>query len=251
MTKIHDVGLVAANTSRTRAYIAALERNSLLPAWTLLLDDGSQEKVPGQFDDVPTLVESDFDDGDCWSESDFDPTAPLEPWFERLGLDYVLSGSRDINSPSVVKLIAQSSPPVLIYSGYGGALLRDQILSCGKKFLHIHGGYLPDYKGSTTNYFSLLAENSLGASALFLSAEIDSGPILYRRRFPAPADRSMIDHRFDAAARARVLIDLLRGYHSTGKWHLQDNLGGTTYYIIHPVLKHLAILGDAVRPDSS
>jgi len=242
-----DVGFVAANTSRTRAYLAALERHDLLPSWTLLLDDESSLAMPGQADSA--VVQSSLPDyqAKCWSEVDFDPNAPLEQWIQRLSLDYTMAGSRDINAAAVVDLIARSAPPVLIYSGYGGALLRHDVLETGKQFLHVHGGYLPDYKGSTTNYYSLLSEGSLGASALFLTAEIDSGPVLSRRRFPPPAERTEIDHIYDAAARAHVLVDTLSAYRGQGEWRfeLSDNCGGTTYYIIHPVLKHLAILGNA------
>jgi methionyl-tRNA formyltransferase len=246
-----DVGFVAANTSRTRAYLAALERHDLLPTSTVLLDDELPAVMPGQADSTVEWSLSQDRQVQSWSEVDFDPNAPLEPWLQRLGLDYVVAGSRDINSAAVVDLIARSEPSVFIYSGYGGALLRREVLETGKRFLHVHGGYLPDFKGSTTNYYSLLAEGILGASALFLTAEIDSGPVLARRRFPPPDERTEIDHIHDSAARARVLVDTLSAYREQEEWRfeLPDNRGGTTYYIIHPVLKHLAILGNAAASD--
>jgi len=40
-----DVGLILANTSRSRAYLAALVRHNLHPSWVLLLDDDSKEKI--------------------------------------------------------------------------------------------------------------------------------------------------------------------------------------------------------------
>ena len=124
-------------------------------------------------------------------------------------------------------------------------LLKESILDTGKRFLHIHGGYLPDYKGSTTNYYSLIDENAIGASAIFLTKEIDCGPILLRKKFSAPVDRTLIDHNSDSEARAKVLIECLKNYVNSGDWEyeLENNHGGETFYIIHPVLKHLAILG--------
>ena len=56
---------------------------------------------------------------------------------------------------------------VIIYSGYGGGIIGKRLLGIDKKFLHVHGGYLPDYPGSTTNYFSILKEDKVGASAIF------------------------------------------------------------------------------------
>jgi len=243
-----NIGLVAADTSRTRAYLTALERHDMLPSWILLLDAASAESLPGQADRfaprprLPEVVRTQ----PCWSEADFDPVAPLRPWLDRLGVHYEVSGTRDINHPSVVTMIARNAPSVLIYSGYGGALLRKDVLATGKRFLHVHGGYLPDFKGSTTNYFSLLSEDALGASSIFLTAQIDSGPVITRRRFPPPAGRTLIDHIYDSAARARVLVDTLQAYRRHGGWvfELPENVGGDTYYIIHPVLKHLAILAE-------
>ena len=87
-----------------------------------------------------------------------------------------------------------------------------------EKFLHVHGGFLPDYKGSTTNYYSLLAEGSVGATAIFLTVEIDSGPILNRCKFPVPPDTLEIDHIYDSAARAKVLIQTLKEYQEKGEF---------------------------------
>lgn len=237
----NEFGLIAADTSRTRAYLTAMESRGLKPTWVLVLDADTQAVMPGQAAaDVPrSLADPD------WPEADFDPTAPLRPWLERLGLRYVVAGSRDINDPAVVSLIAQCTPDVLVYSGYGGALLRDAVLATGKRFLHVHGGYLPKFKGSTTNYFSLLAEGSIGASAIFLTAEIDGGPVIRRRRYSPPAQRVSIDHVYDSAVRARLLAETLEALCCGSNWgfELPDNSGGDTYYIIHPVLKHIAILG--------
>lgn len=237
-----EFGMIAADTSRTRAYLTALERFRLLPDWVLLLDAETPQAMPGQA--ASGTISSPINDPE-WPEATFDPSAPLRPWLERLGVPFTVSGSRDINDPSVVNLIAKSVPEVLVYSGYGGALLRDAVLGIGKRFLHVHGGYLPDFKGSTTNYFSLLAEGSIGASAIFLTAEIDGGPVIRRHRFSPPLRRTHIDHVYDSAARASVLVETLQAWHLNGTWtfELPCNEGGDTYYVIHPVLKHLAILG--------
>jgi len=237
----HEFGLIAADTSRTRAYLTAMESRGLKPAWVLLLDADTSVAMPGQAAAGTSTGSADAD----WPEANFDPVAPLPPWLERLNLPFAVSGSRNINDPRVVELIAQAAPEVLVYSGYGGALLRDAVLATGKRFLHVHGGYLPEFKGSTTNYFSLLAEGAIGASAIFLTAEIDCGPVIHRRRFAPPALRTHIDHVYVSAARARVRVDTLAAWRRGGEgpFELPDNSGGDTYYIIHPVLKHLAILG--------
>jgi methionyl-tRNA formyltransferase len=111
--------------------------------------------------------------------------------------------------------------------------------------LHVHGGFLPDYKGSTTNYYSILKENYIGASSIFLTPEIDSGPIILRKKFNVPDKRFEIDHFYDSAARARVLVESLKFLLDNGvvKENFNKDSKGQVYYIIHPVLKAISIFG--------
>ena len=221
---LHNIGMVAADTTRTKYYIDELIKNNLLPSYILLLLNNDNELLPGQ-KEVETENE-------------------LITRLRKEGVKYDIAPNSNINSDEVITAIANRLETVFIFSGYGGVLLRDKILDTGKKFLHIHGGYLPDYKGSTTNYYSLIDENTIGASAIFLTKEIDCGPILLRKKFVPPKDRTEIDHNSDSEARAKVLIECLQNYVDSGGWEyeLENNYGGETFYIIHPVLKHIAIL---------
>ena len=223
---LHDVAMVAADTTRTRYYIEELIKNDLLPHFILLLLNSDGKFLPGEKKGERCLLK---DIG----------------LLKDKGIQYDIVLNRDINSDEVITKIANRVEKVFIFSGFGGVLLKEKILDSGKKFLHIHGGYLPDYKGSTTNYYSLINDNEIGASAIFLTKEIDCGPILLRKKFSPPKDRKEIDHSTDSEARAEVLIECLQNYVHSGSWEyeLENNLGGETFYIIHPVLKHLAILG--------
>lgn len=245
--RLSDIGMIAGDTSRSRAYLQSLARNSLLPNYVLVLEHASDKPLPGQIDKSQSNRESDLvvEINECWSEAHFDSDQPIRVLLDELGIPYEISTCKDINDPSVVEAIHRRTETVFIYSGFGGVLLRKDILSTGKRFLHVHGGYLPDFKGSTTNYYSLIIENTLGASAIFMSKEIDCGPVLLRRKFPPPKTRQAIDHIYDSGARAKVLIETLQNYLKCGGWEfeLPSNVGGETYYIIHPVLKHIAILG--------
>lgn len=244
--RLNDIGMIAGDTTRSRAYLQALARNELLPNYVLLLEQTSGKPLPGQLDKTQSsqenvqVVEVD----ECWSEAHFDSTQPIRVLLDELGISYEVFTSKDINDPIVVEIIRRRAETTFIYSGFGGALLRKDVFSTGKHFLHVHGGFLPDYKGSTTNYFSIIAENTLGASAIFLSEEIDSGPVLLRRKFPPPVNRQAIDHIYDSGARAKILVETLQNYIKCDGWEfeLPENTAGETYYIIHPVLKHIAIL---------
>ena len=223
---LHDVAMVAADTTRTKYYLNELIRNELIPNYVLVLFNTSEKLLPGQKE---VLGENE-----------------LVSLLIRNGVKYGLASSSDINSEKVVSELAVRPENVFIFSGYGGVLLKDNLLNIDKKFLHIHGGYLPDYKGSTTNYYSLINENTIGASAIFLTKEIDCGPIILRKKFPPPSNRKEIDHKYDAEVRASVLIECIQNYLHKGEWvfEVSDDKGGETFYIIHPVLKHLAIMSE-------
>jgi methionyl-tRNA formyltransferase len=246
--RLTDIAMIAGDTSRSRAYLQALARNEMLPNYVLVLENASDNLLPGQLDKSQTNLERErvVESDECWSEVHFDSTKPIKTLLDELGITYEVTASKDINDPMVVDTLRHRSEKVFIYSGFGGTLLRKDVLSTDKSFLHVHGGYLPDYKGSTTNYYSLIVENILGASAIFLNEEIDSGPVLLRKKFPSPKNREAIDHIYDSGARAKVLISTIQKYLEFGDWQFEfpDNIGGETYYIIHPILKHIAILGD-------
>ena len=217
--------MVAADTTRTQYYIKKLIKHKLLPNYILLLLNNDKDLLPGQSD----------------SKTDNE----LVMLLKKANIQYDIAPNNDINSSEVVGMISNRPEPVFIFSGFGGVLLHNNILEVGKKFLHVHGGYLPKYKGSTTNYYSLIDENTIGASSIFLTKEIDCGPVLLRKKFSAPKDRAEIDHIYDSEARSKVLIETLKQYVKSGGWdfELESGKGGETFYIIHPVLKHLAILG--------
>ena len=217
--------MVAADTTRTISYLEHLIKYNLIPSYILLLLNKNNKLLPGQKNSA--------------NENE------IIILLEDSGIQYEIASNTDINNDEVIRIIANREEKVFIYSGYGGVLLKDKIIESGKKFLHMHGGFLPDFKGSTANYYSLIMDNTIGASAIFINKEIDCGPILCRRKFSPPKKRTEIDHSSDSEVRAKILIECLMNYVNSGTWgyELKNNLGGETFYIIHPVLKHLAILG--------
>ena len=247
MNDLTDVAMICADTTRSRAYLQNLARAGLRPAQILVMERAGSD-LPGQslraIADAPDHADRD----PLWRQGHFDPNTALAEDIAALGVPTRTLASTDINDADTVAAIAELDARTLIYSGFGGQILRAPVLATGKQFLHVHGGYLPDFRGSTTNYYSMIADDTLGASAIFLTAQIDAGPILLRRRFPAPPDRTRIDHLHDAAARAICLCDVLRDFADSGVWPSGTPAGEQmpesypeAYYVIHPVLKHLAI----------
>ena len=212
---LDSVSLLAAETRRSRAYLTAMRDNGLLPRWMVFLDDGREA------------------DGKSLADVAQD-----------LGIDVVIVKSSDINAPCVVEAVAGIESPYVVFSGPAGAIVRRALFETGKRFIHVHPGRLPEFRGSTTIYYSLLAENKVEATALLLGAGIDSGPVIGRAEFDPPADRREIDGDYDAVIRSRLLVSVLRDFERSNRFEPLDQAAdtGETFYIIHPVLKHLAIL---------
>ena len=234
MNSAETISFIAADTSRSRAYAQALLRHGLMPAKVVVLADANK---PGQLED-DGLGMAPFPAP--WG--DFYPQIPIMRSFEEAGVACAIAPSPDVNAPETIAMLVSRPETVFIYSGFGGVILRSAVLSTGKEFLHVHGGYLPRFKGSTTNYYSFLEEETCGASAIFMRKELDSGPLLLRRKWPAASIRDM-DHVLDAALRAQVLLETLQHYSVTREWPRVDTEEtGKMYYIIHPLLRHIALI---------
>jgi len=249
MIDLPNVSLVCADTTRSRAYLQNLSRAGFRPAKVLVLAK-PQADLPGQSRTILVERPLNAENDPLWQTAHFDPNSSLLEDITANGAPFNVLDLTDINHPDVVAGVAALPGDTVLYSGFGGQILRAAILAAGKQFLHVHGGYLPDFRGSTTNYYSMIEEAAIGASAIFLTAEIDAGPVLMRRRFPVPPDRTQIDHLHDSAARATVLCEVLQVYNRTGNWpdaEVATTETARTFYVIHPVLKHIAVFREPAK----
>ncbi len=236
-----EFGFIAADTSRSRIYLNALHLGNLRPSLVVLIPPSVEAAVGMVGRDDECLL-----DDPEWPEAKVDLRVGLTDLLDSFGYRYVSLLNSDINDPAVVNYFSNSEVELFVYSGYGGSILRAPILSLGKFFLHVHGGFLPYFRGSTTNYYSILKERQIGASSIFLERNIDQGPIIDRQYFRLPSRIEKMDHFYDSAARSRVLVGSLKqvidGWPDGIVCEEQDSKKGKTYYIIHPVLKHVAIM---------
>ena len=117
-----------------------------------------------------------------------------------------------------------------------------------KKFIHIHAGKLPQYRGSTTCYYSLLQERNICASVMFLNAQLDEGKVLGEVSFSREDIRALgsidIDTTIEPYIRAMALSEVMARYVQTREFESRAQSGAQSgmYYKIHPLLKHIAIL---------
>ncbi len=229
---------LAAATARSKAYAQALSERGLEVEACIIFDKPGS-KLLGQ-GGTPSRSRERL--GDILLP---DLSLALDDCCRKLGGAMSEIEAESINAPQVVAAVRQAAADLIIFSGFGGQLVGQELLAIGAPFLHNHAGWLPDYRGSTTSYYSLLAEGSLGVSAIVLSAGIDTGEIVARRRYPAPPPDVDIDYHYDSAIRAHLLCQVVAGWRAAGHFVEtieQDEEAGATYYVVHPVIKHLARL---------
>lgn len=234
--KLSSVGLLGVDSSRTRAYLDALRTNDLVLEKSILLAP-NPESAGSSFPAVPY----------------FDNETPALESLHRMNVPTVELQTHQVNDRETIDAVRDAKLDVLIYSGPGGVIVGRELLNSGSRLLHVHPGVVPQYRGSTTVYYSLLNDGCCGASAIFLDEQIDCGPVLATREYPAPEDRKSIDYGYDPFIRADLLIHVLTRYAQTGSFlppqqsteftqGAEFALDQETYFVMHPVLRHIAVL---------
>ena len=225
------VTLLAADTARARAYLDLLVANGLSPSRAIVVELASASAAGAATQPRSTPL--------------FDNTTPLVDALERAAIPTTRLVVDRFEDESVLRALERGGTDIVVVAGPPGVLLARPFFGvAGARYLHVHPGRLPAYRGSTQMYYELLAEGRLTATALFLDEGIDTGSIVATRGFERPADLTTIDHAFDPWMRAVVLRDVLRaraaGDVVVGRPQASDK--GRTYFVIHPVLRHVALL---------
>lgn len=225
---------LAARTTRSQAYAQAMAAAGLGPAQVLICGEPEPSAAAsprGVWPDVAVAL-ADLDE-------------PLESTCAAAGWPTETIAQRDVNDRAVTERLAALQPSCVIYSGFGGQIVGPAALKLGIPFVHSHSGWLPRWRGSTTVYYSMLEARECAASVLVLAPQIDAGPVLARRRYALPPPGLDVDRLYDAAIRADLLCRVLAEMQQLGT--LPEALAtegepSQTYFVIHPVLKHLALL---------
>ena len=89
----------------------------------------------------------------------------------------------EINSSEYVQLIIDSKPDLVI--AYGCSIIEEPLLNAFEgKFLNVHLGLSPYYRGSGTNYWPLVngEPEFVGATFMYIDLGIDTGEIIHQIR---------------------------------------------------------------------
>lgn len=148
--------------------------------------------------------------------------------------------SNTINTPDIKKYILKELKNIIIYSGISGDIIKDKNLLIKKKFIHSHSGKLPEYRGSTTIYYSYLIEKKIYCSTIILNNKIDNGLILYLKKYSIPEKVSKIESDYDNLIRIKNIIYCLKNYKKL-IIKKQKKIYRNNFYIMHPVLRAITL----------
>ena len=235
--------MLLINNNRSKAYLQTLLKNGFKPEKIILLNDENVQLPEHTENDK--LISKNTNQKFIRRLKDlnieFDEKEHVLTTIERNNIDFKLINCLDVNSGKVIKEVNELNSVYIVYSGPGGTILNKQILSQGKKFLHVHPGFLPTYRGSTTIYYSMLISSEVGASVIILEEGIDEGPILYNKKYKILEKNIDFDYALDPLVRAKTLIDFFK----LGEFELKkqtDSSEVNTFYIVHPFIKHASLL---------
>lgn len=222
------IGIILTTDNRSKAYIQKLIKNKIFLDDVILLNSGQSEKLFST-----DIIQKSLDSG-------FDISESVKATLEKSELNFHEFDFDDINNPKLVQYVKNSS--IQFYLFTGGGILKSDILNSGSKFVHFHPGIVPFYRGSTCFYYSIINENNCGVTSYVMDENLDTGDIIYQKIFSKP-NHQYIDDVFDPFIRSETMIDVMKNNLIKTVIHTkQDSSQGETYFIIHPVLKHISIL---------
>ena len=225
--------LIASDTPRTRAYIDQMIKNELFPKKIILLKKNSiAEKLKFRanpyFDNETELV---------------DKILKLKKnKIERINVN-------TSNDMRCLKNVMSSKESFFIFSSNPGEILRKEYFDKGKIYLHVHPGKLPNFKGSTPYYYEILKDKKITFTSLFMSYKLDQGKVIFSKSFNTHKlkyyDRMALDDILDPYLRSLVLIETLKKFKVKNIKNAisvkKNNKDYSNYFVIHPVLKNIAI----------
>lgn len=228
--------LLAGNTLRAKSYAQILSEN--------ILEDTEITGLFYGFKEEPELIKPNLETINyCKKNNLFLPdfTEAIATTFQKNNWYFEMVDNKDVNSSLIVERIESKKADLVIFAGYGGQILDSKHFKLDAKYLHMHPGELPIERGSTTIYYSLLNLRRPSVTAFYMTEKIDDGNNILCSSYPIPSKNVNIDVFIDPVLRADCFLNALKMILNRAPV-FQSKINDIEYYVIHPLLKHLAIL---------
>jgi len=222
------IGLILTPDNRSKAYLQKILRHNIsIDEIIFMNDERNEEKYSSE------KINQAKNNG-------FDISESVESTLKNNKLKFKELPFVDINNKHLISYLKEKDLDYTIFSG--GGILKKEILGINTKFLHFHPGIVPEYKGSTCFYYSILDKNECGVSVIIMAEGLDTGDVVHQKTFHIPK-HNFIDEVYDPHIRSETMIELFKNnILERNEFKKQNPVEGNTYYIIHPVLKHIAVL---------
>lgn len=238
MFKHVPIGMIFQDSLRSRAYLAAFKNLGICPREVIVLE--SSQAIP----DGLEAEANKYGYEEQYLNFSFEP---LE-FFEQQSISVHFAHAKSINAEAVRASLCNSSPNIHNWIFTGGGIVKKTILDVGKALIHVHPGIVPDFRGSTCFYYSLLEKGNVGATAFFMEEGLDTGPVLAKRQFDVNVriekdQPYFLDYILDPFIRMKTLEVVLQKFSSDQlcRGEKQSLTSHHPYFVMHPLLRKLAI----------
>lgn len=117
----------------------------------------------------------------------------------------------------------ESINPDLLWSNSYSMIIRDDVLSLAKKSLNIHGGLLPEFRGSNPTQWAILTKaKKTGVTLHEMNSKIDEGKIVKRIEIPLDFYDSWIEINEKVLKKTELMIKTFVPKAINLKWHSSD-----------------------------
>ena len=232
------IALLAGNTKRASAYASILENLSLKEIEIMGLFYGFKSNRSSNviLDDI---TRSYFE-----KEKLFIPNLnkSVKKIFKENNWKFFEFIDSNVNSKILLKKLKEINVDIIVFAGYPGQILGSEHFENTVRYLHMHPGELPKERGSTTLYYSILDNRDLSVTAFYMSEKIDDGENILCKKYPLPTKKLSIDIWLDNVIRADCFKSAVKSILTNQNVYNRIEKEFEDYYIIHPVLKHIALL---------
>ena len=135
-----EYSMLLINNNRSKAYLQNLISNGFIPKKIIVLDVKNIELSEHTENDkiISKNTEQKFIRGLEDLGVFFDEKEHILSTIQNNNITHNILNTLDVNSQEVVDEVRKITTKYIIYSGPGGSILRHDILSQGKKFIHVH-----------------------------------------------------------------------------------------------------------------